>query len=644
MSEPYEKALSMRARQAVKGLIEGLAPGEEEGDKLAPALLLLSNLDDEIPQVLEAVMKHGGLRARVVAALMFYKGVENFPHIADDHPAVLTLAENIVVSCLNAPPEPDAHHATCEFMGRVGAVPDSTHDSLERLMAADDLTAAYAATALSWLVNKESHYLAQQAGFRAQQRLSELLGSENHRAIYIAAPTLLLRDVQFDRAMNILLQILPKLDWREKCGLSRFMEAIGPRAKCMLPMLKDILKDKTIPSFHRARAAAAIGSVSKGDRTHAELLSMYLLSTDYQLLNGAANGLFMNGHASEKDIHQLAEHLESEDKQLRQAALTSLQRFGPAARPALAKLLERFGSESDPQIVLALTDAIGAIGMDAIDPLIEEGKRLDFRTMPLVAAALKAVGDIAVEPLAEKLLGDPDEHVRAFGALVMQGLGSKAAAAVPALIELLRDTRDIDIAHTIIGTFAVCGPSAAAASEVIIDTMVSCDDPAIEDIAIVALQRIGAPALPALEKALKRVTGPERERLERAMTICRLRATQSGKFKHFEQLDCDYLFRYFVLVGLALRMLIKANWENVGSIIKAYVTFKRPNGRALGTSPNAVSAIVEELAKKLSIQALTTHKQREAGRLTKDGERILDDAIEYVRGKYGHDAVPNIKD
>jgi hypothetical protein len=106
---------------------------------------------------------------------------------------------------------------------------------------------------------------------------------------------------------------------------------------------------------------------------------MYLLSTDYQLLNGAANGLFMNGHASEKDIHQLAEHLESEDKQLRQAALTSLQRFGPAARPALPKLLERFGSESDPQIVLALTEAISAIGMDAIDPLIEEGKRLDLR-------------------------------------------------------------------------------------------------------------------------------------------------------------------------------------------------------------------------------------------------------------------------
>lgn len=635
-----DEQLSLRAREVVNGLIEGFKPGAEDGDLLGPALTLLGNLDGEIPLILDAVMQRGEWYAQVFAALAFYKGVEAFPHIASQHQDILRRSERIVMSALDVIASSDTHHNVCELMGRIGVVPSCTVPRLERLMHSDDLTSAYAASAMCWLTGDNRDVATQELALRAQAKLGMLLRSEVPEAVLIAAPPLLLLGYQFDVALSVLQQTLPLVPWHKRCGVIRHLNMLGPKAAVMQPMLEELLENDEIPSFHRAKAAAAIGSVSSGNPRTLDSLSSYLNSGDHHLLIGAADGIRMHGGVRKTDILQIARQLKSDDRELRQAALVSLYRFGQEAKPALPQLLEHLSKEEDGANCKTLSEAIAAVGVDAIDPLIDEAKRLNMRTYPMITQTLKEIGDHAVIPVTQRLVAHENEQIRFMGLQILNSMRSKAAPAIPAMIEILRETQNLDIAYMSLATISVCGPAAEQAVEAIIQTIVTWDNEDIFFVASRTLQQIGEKAEIALKSVEPDLSGDALERVQFALALCRRRS--DDRYRHLQAIDSDDLLRYFALVGQVLRELGKCGWRRIAEVIRPYVTFKRANQVQLGTSANSVRDNVTKLADKLGIEQLTTHGRNKGGQLSLEGERLLNEATDYIRGKYGHDAVPDI--
>lgn len=95
-------------------------------------------------------------------------------------------------------------------------------------------------------------------------------------------------------------------------------------------------------------------------------------------------------------------------------------------------LISRLESEADESVCSAMIDALGAIGVPAIGPLVEAVRRGSLRTLPLYQYALLAIGDAGVLEFA-RLIGDPDSRIRELAGYLLQSLGPKAATAAPML-------------------------------------------------------------------------------------------------------------------------------------------------------------------------------------------------------------------
>jgi HEAT repeat protein len=635
---------TFRAREAIKQLL--VAFTEENivsGEGIATAGMLLGALDDEIPDILEEVMKRGDTMAQLVAAEMFYKVVENFPHVADDYPDTLALAQTILVDQLMHPKDEDALQTACILMGQIGAVPDCVVPHLDRIMGEDeerpdsDMTATHAATALCWSPLPE-------ARARAQHRLINLLKKNDVLTTMVAAPTLLLRRVElkegnFERAAAALLAIVPRLNWMQKAGLVRMLQNVGPEAIRFLPMLREVFSDKEIPSYHRARAAAAMGSVAQGSDEDVRVLSGALFSTDWHLVSGAADGLALHGSISEADVLQLASHLGAKDKELRRAAIVALGRLGPKARPALPQLIDRLPQEPDAKLSLALAETLAAVGMDAVDPLVDEIKRQDVRTTSIAARALVMLGEVSTDTVIRALLGSEEEEPRIIGIVILQSLGSAAAPAVPTLADMLSESRDAELTHNLLGALASIGKASLPAAPVVVWALLQWEHPEITDIAITALQRMGPGALQELQRAEPSANGATKRRLQEAIAACKRRL--DDRYLELEQLSNDNLLRYFTLVGQVLESG-KSSWVEIGKLIESHVAKFRERENELGTSGNAVRDNVKKLASALKKQKLTTHRPNKSGTLSETGETLLKQVRDYLMAKYA--TVPSIND
>lgn len=631
---------SLSARQAILGIIDGLTPEQmPDGRVFAEGIKRLHHLDDEAPDILEEVMNRGGHMARLFAALSLIVGTDSYPSLADDYREVLERARETVTTSIEEAKDQDSLETVLGMIGRMGGLPDTALPLVEKLLGEDnerpvtDRVAAYAATALTRASMPE-------AVSRGLQRLVVLLKTDSMEAVLLAAPVLLKHDWQSDRAVNAVVKILPRCNWMDKCGLVRILRDSGPRALALLPMLRDVFADKEVPTPYRGQAAAAIGSVAKGSDEDVSVLSGALLSSDWEIVNGAIEGLHMHDSVKEADVIQLASHLSADDRQLRYTAASNLQRLGPLGRPALPALLERLGEESDPELCKLNALAIASVGMDAVEPLIEEAHRQDFRTYSLVALALKTIGDEAIEPIIEKLLGSEHEEVRVLGILVLKDMGSKAAPALPVLTKLLLETRDVEMAVVLIQIMGLCGRAAASAVDAIISVLISCDYEDVEDAAARTLQRIGKDALPALENAASSETGAAKLRLVNVIAAVRRRG--GDRFEQLEGIHNDNLVRYFVLVAQYLERHGPASWSAVGETIERHVAAFRSKNAELGTSGNAVRDNVKRLATLLNKNPLTTHKPQRAGTLSSTGKSLLREATEYLRSIYG--AAPDIGD
>jgi HEAT repeat protein len=249
--------------------------------------------------------------------------------------------------------------------------------------------------------------------------------------------------------------------------------ALGPKAKPVVPALIDVLhndKDK----YLRRGAATAFGRIGPAAKAAVPALAEALQAEDYDLVSAAARSLGEIGPDARDAVPALSVALQSRYTGVVYNVAFALGAIGPAAKPAEPMLLAHLASVTPyirataaealwridrhpaaiPELVKHLQDpqstdrgeaaeALGRIGPDAkvaVPALLAALKDRQHLTPVRAAEALWFVAkhELAI-PMLTGALKDPDPTTRCHAAYWLGRIGPAAKAAVPALVEALRD-------------------------------------------------------------------------------------------------------------------------------------------------------------------------------------------------------------
>ncbi len=144
-------------------------------------------------------------------------------------------------------------------------------------------------------------------------------------------------------------------------------------------------------------------------------------------------------------------------------ARVALTLLGPVVVPPVSQVLESESSEQRLQAATILSD-LAARALPAAPALIKHLDDTDLNVRTAVAAALEKMGEPVVLPLAGELAAESAAR-RLQAARVLRNLGPTAQAAVPALVEALKD-EDPDVHVAVASALYVVDPEAAQAAGV----------------------------------------------------------------------------------------------------------------------------------------------------------------------------------
>ena len=186
----------------------------------------------------------------------------------------------------------------------------------------------------------------------------------------------------------------------------------------------------------RCRAAKALGKLGWLAREALPLLVHCLRESDAPLREAAAQAV---GQMGPDAIPYLTSMLTHPDKYVRRNAVWALGKLGPLGKVAVPALCAAL-KDGDPRTASGAAQALGAMGPDAAEavPALTEAMRgTNIVLCRLASKALSQVGRAALPALLEHLR-HRDPFVRGEAALALGWLGPAAAAAVPALSDILR--------------------------------------------------------------------------------------------------------------------------------------------------------------------------------------------------------------
>lgn len=279
----------------------------------------------------------------------------------------------------------------------------------------------------------------------------------------------------------------------------------------------------------RQTAVRAIAQFGPGAKKAAAKIASRLYpanETDAMVRADAAAAIAMIGvDKDDKKIYEytlgaLAEALADGQRSVRLQAASTLGRFGPDAKGAVAKLAGTLNDDSSWELRVASARALGSAGRTdkgvadatAMDALV---KRLNDRSASVrmeVITALSQVGPAPSEKLAafekkaieERLTGETDKRVRLWVRVMLMFLDEKAmsAANFTALAKGLEDD-DAKVRAQAAQALGTLGPKAKGQASALLKTAQD-KDPEVQVAAIGALARVGDPACLALfSKILK---------------------------------------------------------------------------------------------------------------------------------------------
>lgn len=170
------------------------------------------------------------------------------------------------------------------------------------------------------------------------------------------------------------------------------------------------------------------------DKTLKSLRSFHMDSLGQPAGESLITGTAERPHLSNTDLTYLIEALATPDPAAREVAIRTLGRSGDprAVQPLIALLGDGHRSTREHTV-----RALGALGVVAVEPLIQALEDPDWHVRTGAAVALRIIGDErAIEPLI-KVLGDGNRFVRREAAKSLGRIGD--ARVVEPLISALQD-------------------------------------------------------------------------------------------------------------------------------------------------------------------------------------------------------------
>ncbi len=348
------------------------------------------------------------------------------------------------------------------------------------------------------------------------------------------------------KAEGVLPALLAGLEDTENTGTwtvaSRGVEVLGPKAAAAVPRLMDLFRSRdkagvpnndvladalvatgpvsvpplvqllTAPKGEQgplaagavaADAAAALGRLGA---SAARAVTPLLNHAETRVRALACRVLARTGPHARAAIGKLVERIEDPEEEVRTAALAALGELGPAARTAVPAVIAVF-EKGNPDRRCRCLEALEKIRPDPAvlervsrAALADKSARVRLRGLTLLWLARPRDPDLVPRALA--LLETPGtarEEVR-----LLERMGPDAAGAVPALIEMLADSKRRGSAIAILGAI---GPPARPAVPALVKLLDPPDPALSEESVLEALRSIGGAdpkvLVPIVEKLLR---------------------------------------------------------------------------------------------------------------------------------------------
>jgi len=187
--------------------------------------------------------------------------------------------------------------------------------------------------------------------------------------------------------------------------------------------------------------------------------------------------------------------------EVRARAAEALGHHGPAAASARSALVEKL---ADPETTVrrAAAKALGRLGADPEVTLPLLVKLLEDKDPSVRNRAMDSLAESGAQGLDRLIASLGNEKTAYWACLIVNEIGPKAAAAVPALVKLLDDPQ-IDVRREAI---LALGSIGAAASSAVPQLSKILDDPQQATAATYALGRIGKAPSPEAEAKIEQAT------------------------------------------------------------------------------------------------------------------------------------------
>jgi HEAT repeat protein len=231
------------------------------------------------------------------------------------------------------------------------------------------------------------------------------------------------------------------------------------------------------------------------------LFKAALASTDQYVRVRAAQGMWGLEKKAADVLPIYLKALEDNNVAVWSSAAAGIAQIGPEARAAIPALIKRLLATTRGFYNLELSNALAAIGPDAIAPLTKAMKTpgLNATTRSQIVSIFGRMGPKAA-PALVPLLESTDKRLRNTVCAALGNMGSQAKAAVPALVKLLA-IKDSNLQKTVVRTLGRIGPAAREALEPL-DKLTHSTDPATRAAAFSVLGLISHDPRDLLPRAL----------------------------------------------------------------------------------------------------------------------------------------------
>ena len=296
-----------RARSAVRAFLDATKGGDIVLDDLSSVMQPLEQVGDRAIPALAEAMDREDERERLIAAWAILIAAEERRPMATAWLAAK--AERLVIGALRDGGD-ELKMATCGLLTG-GGVPKKAVKELAALLEHSvDSIRILAAAALTRVATGEVERV------EAVKTLGRALREQDGVLAATAGVALLRMKAQGEWAAEVvadqLLGLRPEIQYHLLNGIAD----VGPAAACCAAKLRAIVTDGTADALLRGRAAAALGSVLRGNESVEPLLMAALESTEWQVVAGAAEGLTRSGRISIAAVGRLAALLAAEDESL----------------------------------------------------------------------------------------------------------------------------------------------------------------------------------------------------------------------------------------------------------------------------------------------------------------------------------------